>query len=879
MRNTIVVHGRLAMRGTRLRVARSRAVGTQVLAIEHVAARLAGGFLKVVDIATLRETVGRVLPDVDLGELEPIKLLPGFPYAAAASLRKLWMSGIDVESYSDHPRIAAILSLDAAVRAALPPSQRPPHEVVAAARARIALAPAVLGPVRVEGMTELHPVWRMLLLDIANHVQVTWDAGPREVPDWLAGTPVTVERCAPTVPRMTSYSCATARHEVIEALRWARSLLVLGIPAADIGIATTSTKDYDDHFASLAKDSGLDIHFVHGVTAVHTGEGQAAAALADILLRGLSQKRVRRLVDLIREDTECLSGLPENWDDVLPPEAALTTVERWGKAFARRPRGADIAPILMPLIELVAMGPSVAAEAGAILLTGQARAVWQRALVDGPPTALDQTIQGLRVDDGVDPFSSVAYMSAESLATMPRKHVRLIGLTSRAWPRGISEDALVPSHVIATRDLDPLPLAEEDRRDFATILATTTGSVTLSWARRDADGRVLGTSSLVPEHLKDAATHLRRVRRPHHAMSEADRLLARPDEFAGTERAEAAFAAWENWHSEEVTRHDGKVRANHPRIKAALREFHSTTSLKMLLRDPLGFTWQYALGFHAPELDDEPLMLDARQFGNILHDVLRRTVDSLEEAGGMAGMSRDRIRKAVDFAAYDAGVQFSITQPVPPTLIWHSTMDEIVAMAEATLFHEMPTLPGQASYTEVAFGGGHSRTYGNSPWNPDQIVKVPGTDIKIRGFIDRLDLSGNGLMARVMDYKSGKVPKDLPNIVLNGGTELQRCLYGFAVRALLGEDVTIESGLLYPRGDAYAPLVDADDVLERLAGHVKEAVDGLLAGNALPGIDAESRYNDLKFALPANAASTYLKRKNPAVIDALGTVTSIWSAE
>jgi len=135
------------------------------------------------------------------------------------------------------------------------------------------------------------------------------------------------------------------------------------------------------------------------------------------------------------------------------------------------------------------------------------------------------------------------------------------------------------------------------------------------------------------------------------------------------------------------------------------------------------------------------------------------------------------------------------------------------------------------------------------------------------------------LMARVMDYKSGKVPKDLPNIVLNGGTELQRCLYGFAVRALLGEDVTIESGLLYPRGDAYAPLVDADDVLERLAGHVKEAVDGLLAGNALPGIDAESRYNDLKFALPANAASTYLKRKNPAVIDALGTVTSIWSAE
>lgn len=31
--------------------------------------------------------------------------------------------------------------------------------------------------------------------------------------------------------------------------------------------------------------------------------------------------------------------------------------------------------------------------------------------------------------------------------------------------------------------------------------------------------------------------------------------------------------------------------------------------------------------------------------------------------------------------------------------------------------------------------------------------------------------------ARVSDYKTGKVPKDLVSLRLKGGTELQRCLY------------------------------------------------------------------------------------------------------
>jgi len=877
MKRTVIVHGLLAMRGTRLAVARRRETGTQVLAIEHVASRLAGGFIGIADLVTLRETVSAVLANVDLGELEPIKSLPGFPRAAAASLMKLWMSGIRREALPDHPRIQSILALDEAVRERLPATARPHDEVIRIALDHLHHAPKVIGPVTVEGMTELHVVWRNLLIGLADHVPVTWNAGPRAVPEWLAGTKVRVETSAPSTPRLSAVSCATARHEALEAIRWARSLMAMGISAGDIAIATTATAEYDDQMVALASDAGLPIHFVHGLTAMHTAEGQAAAALADLLLRGLSQKRVRRLFSLIRRDSEVLSALPDDWDAILPVDAALTTIKRWKQVFDESHRGEEIGKIVLPVLEMIDRGVDEASEIGERLLSGRTLALWERALINGPPTALDQTLESLRVDDGADPFTSCVFMSAESLATQPRKYVRLMGLSSRAWPRGISEDALIPSHVISARDLDPLPLEQADRRDFTTILATTTNSVVLSWPRRDEEGRALGISTLVPENLARGAKHLGRVRRASHAMSEADRLLARPDEFAMTAQARSADACWRDWHSNDVTPHDGLVRPDHPRIRAALAQFHSTTSLKLLLRNPLGFVWQYALGFNAPDFDDEPLTIDSIQFGNLVHDVLRRTVESLAEEGNIPSMSEERIRRAVDFAAGDTGAHFQISQPVPAELIWRSTMQAVVDMAEVAMLHNLPSLPDQQSFAEVPFGGGHiSRYRGNSPWDPDRPITIPGTDIKIRGYIDRMDISGDGTRARVTDYKSGRVPKDVEKFVIDGGQELQRCLYGFAVRALLGEDITIESGLLYPRGKVYAPLENADEVLDRVATFVKEAADGLRAGRCLPGIDAKNT-SDLGFALPANAEATYLKQKNLAILQKLGDAAQIWS--
>src|SRR5437868_301629 len=97
---------------------------------------------------------------------------------------------------------------------------------------------------------------------------------------------------------------------------------------------------------------------------------------------------------------------------------------------------------------------------------------------------------------------------------------------------------------MALDELDPLPIAEADRRDFATIIAAAR-SVTASFSRRDVEGRLLGRSPLAGGMRKEV--YLGRARTPEHAASESDRLLARPAEFAGTPAGVSALGCWRDW--------------------------------------------------------------------------------------------------------------------------------------------------------------------------------------------------------------------------------------------------------------------------------------------------------------------------------------------
>jgi PD-(D/E)XK nuclease superfamily len=190
-------------------------------------------------------------------------------------------------------------------------------------------------------------------------------------------------------------------------------------------------------------------------------------------------------------------------------------------------------------------------------------------------------------------------------------------------------------------------------------------------------------------------------------------------------------------------------------------------------------------------------------------------------------------------------------------------------------------LPGQKSWTEIPFGtqrDGDKRT--NAPWDVAKCVEIPGAGIKIQGHIDRLDLAGDGTRARVIDYKTGRLKKGMAEVVIDGGSELQRCLYAFAVKTLIGPRVKVEASLLYPRAQegehALFPLPEVDKVLTRLATALGLPRKTMTAGIIAPGTDAGDTYNDFAFALPASP--NYLDRKTEPARERLGKAAEIWEA-
>ena len=129
--------------------------------------------------------------------------------------------------------------------------------------------------------------------------------------------------------------------------------------------------------------------------------------------------------------------------------------------------------------------------------------------------------------------------------------------------------------------------------------------------------------------------------------------------------------------------------------------------------------------------------------------------------------------------------------------------------------------------------------------------------------------AGDSRRAQIRDYEDRPSPEEAA-ISLDGGRELQRCLYAFAVKALLGADVSISASLLYPWQLLELQLADPKG---HLGGDLRLSARGAhppgLAGNALIGPDTGGNYDDLAFALPANAGATYCKRKLAAAREAV----------
>ena len=305
------------------------------------------------------------------------------------------------------------------------------------------------------------------------------------------------------------------------------------------------------------------------------------------------------------------------------------------------------------------------------------------------------------------------------------------------------------------------------------------------------------------------------------------------------------------------------------------------------MRDPLGYLWRYGFRWQEPDETEEPLQLDALAIGGILHAALESAVSGLELAkpGGFGTADDVSIADAVGKALDAVAREWERTRPIPPPVIWQRKLHDIRTLAVDALGYREQSLAGQRSWAEIPFGGDRSVEYLTDerrallPWDPTTPVVIPGTTVAIGGSIDRLDLDGIGIIARVTDYKSGKPPKRPP--VLKGGAELQRCLYAYAVRSLVPALKEVQTRLLFPRAEAdglYA-LADPAAVLATLAGFVTAAQRYAIAGSVLPGAGAEDDFNDFAFALPGGAKESYFELKSDLVAERLADLSPLWEME
>ena len=528
----------------------------------------------------------------------------------------------------------------------------------------------------------------------------------------------------------------------------------------------------------------------------------------------------------------------EDWPDGVDHTAGLRALARTARRRDRRRR------------------PKI----GDAFLKGRALAIWRKALLAGPAASIDATLETLKQDDGLDACVSVAWMPASALAASPRRFVRLIGLNSSRWPRGIAEDRLIPDHIIPTAELDPLPVSLADRRDFETILATTSSEVVLSRARRDSDGRLLGRSPLLAGHGEE--TYLRRNAVPEHAFSETDRLMARPQEFGGRsasdQRARLAGATGSAQRSRRMTVSSGPIIRSFSRSS---RERSRQVRCRRLLRSPLGFVWRYAFGWRAPESSAEPWCSTRSESATWFTwcstapcAIWRARADWCPPT---PRRSRPRWTEPRCLSRPIGRANARSRRRSSGDARW--TMPELLA-GRALTYGDEP-LPDARSYGEVPFGGSEPKSEAETPWDRKRRrSRFRDTGFNIAGYIDRLDISGDGKRALVRDYKTGRPPRG--EIRLNGGRELQRCLYAFAVKALLGDDVAISASLLYPREPIDLQLDDPEAALAEITDYLRAARTSLAGGAALPGPDTGGDYDDLAFALPANAGATYCKRKH-----------------
>ncbi len=165
LRETLIVDGALAFRMQRAAAARAGVMGREVLTLPRMAARLAGGFLEPAGPDVVFPAIRHALATGSFAELHRVSALPGTARAVFETLEHIWSADLDLHELAQEPgRLADLAAIEAAVRQSLNAAWLLPRELRDAAVRQIAHAPAIFGRIVIDGISDIEPVWRPLIV-------------------------------------------------------------------------------------------------------------------------------------------------------------------------------------------------------------------------------------------------------------------------------------------------------------------------------------------------------------------------------------------------------------------------------------------------------------------------------------------------------------------------------------------------------------------------------------------------------------------------------------------------------------------------------------------------------------------------------------------
>lgn len=173
----VVVDGPLAFRMRRLAAAREAEVGLHISTLPLLAARLAGGFCRPARFQVLEPAIRTALDQGGFTDLGNMCTLPGTTRSIMRTLGKAWDADLCLsELAADSVQIADLALIEQRVHTALPAGALTPRHLRDAALSQLRHAGETVGPVELDRLTEVAPVWRPLLDALAEVVELRWRA-------------------------------------------------------------------------------------------------------------------------------------------------------------------------------------------------------------------------------------------------------------------------------------------------------------------------------------------------------------------------------------------------------------------------------------------------------------------------------------------------------------------------------------------------------------------------------------------------------------------------------------------------------------------------------------------------------------------------------